>query len=188
MTQNAIVGDAAESDYRPAVPAKKKVTKKKVAAGARKAAAKKKPAAKKKGVRKARQVAAPKPMSAAAEALAERLAKAEASATTAKARVDELRTKVREARQRLKATGDKRAKRTIEGSAGRLEALNERVVKTAAAVTKARAELREQMREDAQIAARDAALAAAVEKFKVKWLKDYERRMRVRTRAARKQR
>lgn len=180
MTQNATIRAAGEKLQPRAMPAKKRVTKKKVAAGARKVAAKKKV------VRKKRVVKAPVPMSAAAAKLAERLEKAEATAATTKARVDELRTKVREARTRLKSTGDGRAKRTIESSTERLAALNARVVATAATVTKARAELREQTRQDAQEAARNSALAAAVEKFTVKWLKDYDRRMRVRTRATKK--
>lgn len=159
----------------------KKTISKKVAS---KKAASKKVASKKKVVRNKRVAQQPVPASPAAEALADKLAKVEAAAASAKQRVDELRTKVREARARFKAKGDKRAKRTIESSVEKLTALNARVVDTAAAVSKARAELREQMRQDAQAIARDSALAAAIEKFTAKWLKDYDRRMRVRTRAS----
>jgi len=182
LTQNATIRAVGERVKTRVIPTKKRVTKKKVVAGARKVASKKK------AVRKKRVTQAPVLMSAAAEKLAGRLQKAEASAMTAKAHVDELRTKVREARSRLKSKGDGRAKRTINSSTERLIALNARVVATAAAVTKARAELRDQTRQDAQAAARDAALAAAIEKFSAKWLKDYERRMRVRTRASKKKR
>ena len=182
LTQNATIRAAGERVKARVMPTKKRVTKKKVVAGARKVASKKKV------VRKKRVTQAPVLMSAAAEKLAGRLQKEEASAMTAKAHVDELRTKVREARSRLKSKGDGRAKRTINSSTERLIALNARVVATAAAVTKARAELRDQTRQDAQAAARDAALAAAIEKFSAKWLKDYERRMRVRTRASKKKR
>jgi hypothetical protein len=180
LTQNATIRAAGEKLQVRAMPAKKRITNKKVVAGARKVAAKKKI------VRKKRVIKAPAPMSAAAQKLAEQLHKAEASAATTKARADELRTKIREARTRLKSTGDGRAKRTIDSGTERLAALNARVVATAATVTKARAELREQARQDAQEAVRKSALAAAVEKFSVKWLKDYDRRIRLRIRTTKK--
>ncbi len=153
----------------PAIPAKKRIAKKKVTT-------------KKKATRKKRAARAPVPMSAASERLAQKLAKAEGSAQLAASRVDDLRAKVKDARAKLKATGDGRAKRTIESSGDKMVALKARVATTRAAVSEAKAALKSQVRADAQAAARDAALAAAVDKFKARWLRDYDRKMRQRAR------
>ena len=151
----------------PAIPAKKRIAKKKVAT-------------KKKATRKKRAVRAPVPMSSASERLAQKLAKAEGRAQLAASRVDDLRAKVKDAREAA-ATGDGRAKRTIESSGDKMVALKARVA-TTRAVSEAKAALKSQVRADAQAAARDAALAAAVDKFKARWLRDYDRKMRQRAR------
>lgn len=156
-----------------AMPAKKKVTRKKVRAG------------KKKVARKKRAARVEVPMSAKAEALSQKVTRAEGSLALAQSKVQDLRDKVRDARAKLKATGDGRAKRTIDSSADKMAALAAKVATSKASVSAARAALKEQTSADAQSAKRDAALAAAVEKFSARWLKTYDRKMRQRARAKR---
>jgi len=162
-------------DTQRAIPAKKRIAKKKVSAGKKKAVTKKK-----------RAVPSAAPISAQGEQLAQRVTRAQAGAELAQAKVKELRDKVREARAKLKATGDGRAKRTIDSSAEKLGALKEKVTAANAAVAEARTALRDQIRNDAAESSRDGALAAAVEKFKAAWLKDHARKLKLRAKAKKK--
>ena len=97
---------------------------------------------------------------------------------TAKGRIAELQGKVKDARAKLKATGDGRARRTINSGAEKMAALRTKAGEAAAKLRVAKANLQVQLKEDAAAAKREAALEAAVDKFKVKWLRDYDRRMK----------
>ena len=158
------------SESTIAIPAKKRTVKKKVG--------------KTRVVRKKR-VAAQVPASAQAQSLIEQASKAKAAADTAKERIAELQVKIKDARSKLKATGDGRARRTINSGAEKLEALREKASEATAKLRSINAELSAQAKEDATEAKRDAALAAALENFKAQWLKAYTRKAKAKARAKR---
>ena len=153
-------------DTKRAVPAKKRIAKKKVAAGKKKAVTRKKRAA--------------APLSVVGDQIAQKVERAQAVAATAQEKVKELREKVKGARAKLKATGDGRAKRTIDSSAEKMSALTEKVASANAAVAEGRAALKAQVQTDVALALRDSALSAAVDKFKAKWLKDFDNKLKLR--------
>ena len=115
-------------------------------------------------------------MGDAARRLQERVRKAEELAERARQRIVELQQRIKEARLRFKQTGDGRARRTIEGSADRMTALRASAAEAAARMREAKAEMQAQMKSDADISRRDAALEAAVAKFRARWMQEYQRR------------
>jgi hypothetical protein len=154
--------------------AKRSIVNKKVSASKKKVSRKKKTVAK---------VAAP--LSAAAQAIAERLTRVEVSASVASGRIDELQAKVKTARDKFSKNGDGRSKRTVESSVEKLAALRAKAAEATAKVRDAAAELEAQTKLDAAVTKRDAALSAAVDKFRAKWLKDFARSEAAKARAAR---
>lgn len=162
-----------------------RVTKKKVATTAKKKVASKKrmaTTAKKKVAGKKKATAIVVPISPAVERLTARLQKAEDGLKSIKIRQEMMKKRVQKAALQARKAKTDKAKLAVGRAKLALQGVTERKGVAEVRVRDVRSTLTLQLRKDTAEAKREAALHTAVENFKIKFLRDYDRRIARRAR------